>query len=79
MNLFAVDQGTLLECFCLHPLATKLLANSKLKKLKYGHLSGTALNKQVNLVCLSILQCLLTAKSFSSKPAFCKTCLCACP
>ena len=43
-----MDQGTLLECFCLHNINHKAVNEQQAQKngiiFKYGHLRGTALN-----------------------------------
>jgi len=32
MNLFAMDQGTLLECFCLHGINHKVVSEQQTRK-----------------------------------------------
>ena len=66
MNLFAMDQGTLLECFCLH---------SKKKSVSvHGPCKRSSIKQAV---FITIVQCFLVVKSLLSV-SFIKTCLHAC-
>ena len=67
MNLLAVDQGPLLECFCLHSIINSHKVVNQQQTQKMVKLANRVLvreNKQVNSVSITILQCFLMAKSF---------------